>query len=134
MTWERGTVLPSVPEVLDKLAALGSARQIADFLLEQEMKAYPVRVNACAVAVYLQKETGMQVTVHPGHFLDETMIGQVNIPGQRTPVNLPKAVQKFACEFDRWTYPDLIADDADPDLRASNEGPGMIAPKKPGMV
>lgn len=107
---------PTVSEALDKLATQGSARQIADFLTAEGIKANPGDADRCAVAQYITRETGTCVTVFVGGILTDRVTnthvrqpGGVEIHRGVPTAPLPTVIQEFAIGFDQLKYPDLIA-------------------------
>ena len=66
---------PTVPEALDKLAALGSPRQIADFLVQRQIKAFQTLMR-----------TGMKLIVRleKGQRQLHTEIKQLAVQQKRT--------------------------------------------------
>lgn len=107
---------PTLPELLDKLAALGSTAQIADFLRQEQIQGRPLSVRRCPVARYLQRELKQAVWVLPNTSPDPKYdpggAGIDNGSSEVTP--LPDLINTFANEFDECAYPDLIRDDGEP--------------------
>lgn len=93
---------PTVPELLDKLEALGGPAQIALHFEAEKILAHPCRANTCAVAVYLQRETGLDVSVGA---LD-CVVWRGSDGDQR--YVLPEPIREFILGFDDLEYPDLI--------------------------
>lgn len=100
--------LPTVVEVLNKLAALGSAPQIADHLIEVDCAGYRGDGGTCPVARYVK---GTADTLHgilhigPDYWsVDNPLTGE-SISGG----NLPIPVSTFIASFDRGGFPGLNA-------------------------
>jgi hypothetical protein len=108
---------PTVPEALDKLAALGSPRQIADFLVQRQIKAFPSKLDRCAIAEYVRAETEIEVNVFCGGGAGADVCRDIK-GVVRHDMNpnvgdvLPDVLQDFARGFDRGAYPELIAPSA----------------------
>ena len=94
--------IPTIPEVLDKLAALGHPDQIALHLQEQGIVAVPCKTNFCAIALYLHQQTGRDVAVGEEH----AAVWNSCMPDDLYP--LPQSVREFVKLFDGLKYPDLV--------------------------
>lgn len=99
---------PTIGEALDKLATLGSAQQVADFLVEQQIKALPGSPDRCAVAVYLMRECDVDdAWVWPGGVMKSAgVVTHMNL-GTELMEALPIVVTTFARRFDAGEYPEL---------------------------
>lgn len=104
---------PTVPELLDKLAALGSADQIALHFADLGILAQPCRAGHCAVAVYLQRATG----IGSGDTADSeglnvglgvASIWRDSMSGAAEDYPLPVVVSEFVGNFDNLDYPGLV--------------------------
>lgn len=95
------TDLPTVGEVLDKLAALGSPRQIASHFEQAGVRGRRGRAHTCPLAQYLAVETGHQVAVtwSTATYCDRDGAIETRLPGP---------VSEFAGNFDQGFYPRLI--------------------------
>lgn len=101
---EPTTIAPTVPELLDKLAALGDRHHIAMHFRDLDIKGETCKSDSCAVAVYLNHATGREFIV--GN--DEAVAWQAPGPDYRTA--LPEPVKDFIVAFDNREYPELIAE------------------------
>lgn len=98
------SVTPTLADLVGKLEALGSSRQIADFLQEQGTRAVRNQPQRCAVAQYVNRATGGCSSVGAiGAFLwlNGVLPEEVQYPGG--PLN------DFVIDFDCGKYPELIA-------------------------
>jgi hypothetical protein len=99
-----------VPEVIDKLQALGSAAQIADFFAAEGITGQLKEAERCPVANYIARETGCADTLVDHLFVTYgsdtaktvNQISWVEIGG--TPVG------EFVADFDHGRYPKLTED------------------------
>lgn len=91
----------TVPEALDKLAALGDHHHIATHLAERGVKGACNNPTYCPIAQYLSKETGVQVEV--GLHAAYTHKG-----AEATGLDwLPDPVSDFIAAFDSREHPEL---------------------------
>lgn len=96
--------VPTVAELLDKLATLGSHRQIALHLAERGINGTPCNAGSCPIAHYLQVETG-NPEIHVGD--DDCAVWRGGaLPDERH--SIPPAVKDFIAFFDAHLYPDLV--------------------------
>lgn len=93
----------------NKLADFGTAHEIRDFLVEQEVRAINSDQSSspsstCALAVYMQRETGHPFTVGLVcmSVKNPTPCGYYVDLGQHT-----DAMREFISNFDRGDYPEL---------------------------
>lgn len=94
---------PTIPELLDKLNALGHPDQIALFLEDYGIVATPCKSETCALAQYLENELGETVAVGPGEVM---RFHSGDTPDER--FELPPVVQQFIALFDDLEYLDLV--------------------------
>lgn len=95
----------TAPELLDKLASLGSPDAIALFLTEQGIKATPSRSSTCAIALYLRRELDTEfLAVGTGSMVIWTR----TCDGPDMHHRLPAPVSQFIMRFDDLYYPELI--------------------------
>lgn len=97
---------PTVPELLNKLAAHGSAQQIADYFRQEGIQGRPRQGTQCPVARLITRETGGQGTVAPTTNAAEDPSFASSGYGPGYP--MPSVVNEFALQFDKGTYEDLI--------------------------
>lgn len=102
---------PTVPELLEKLAAHGDKYHIAAFLEEQGIKGSLGSQDRCAVAQYVTRETGkvamvsgrnvewVELTPHP----ESSLCDRIDVHTVPTP---PEVVT-FIRAFDNGLFPDL---------------------------
>lgn len=90
----------AVSDVLNKLAAQGSARQIADYLVAEQCAGNRNAGTACPVARYVQRATGHHVYVDGVSWTDQV--------GDEHPI--PDDVSEFVEYFDEGRFPELDAD------------------------
>lgn len=97
------TITHSAEELLDKLATLGSADQIASFLEEQKIVGVPCRASGCAIANYLTRETGLMASVGESG-------GRLFEPGVKEQIqwDCNGPIGEFIRAFDNGQYPNLI--------------------------
>lgn len=101
-----------VPEVIDKLQALGSAGQIAQFLEDQGITGRVKEAESCPVANYIARQTGCADALVDHLFItygcdtasNVNQISWVEIAG--TPVG------EFVADFDHGLFPKLNEDDS----------------------
>lgn len=102
---------PTVAEVVDKLAALGSGQQIAQFFEERGIVGSMGWSDTCPVANYIRRETGRWVQAgiftvsSPGVFAVEEGAFTLDVKDQ---VALPEPIMDFIVDFDRGKYPRLV--------------------------
>lgn len=87
-------------EVLAVLADYGTARKIADFLIERGCGGIPEHPHSCPVANYIRSVTGLSVEVDGCEWID--------IDG-RTHWT-PAVVVDFVMKFDDGAYPGLVVE------------------------
>jgi hypothetical protein len=100
--FERLTGMPdrsSVLEVVNKLRALGSARQIADFLGGAGITGVKGVPGACPLAVYIEKQTGVRVSVGEDFMFIGNVMASANVYGP---------LHDFVREFDKGSFPELV--------------------------
>jgi hypothetical protein len=92
---------PSVDDVLAKLRALGSARQIADFLHQSGVKGRIGRAGGCPIAVYVAQQTGgeQQVVVTACFISVGKAMSSANVNGP---------IHDFVRGFDAGLYPERV--------------------------
>lgn len=96
---------------VDKLAAFQTAQEIRDFLVDEEIKAHPVQARACAIAMYVSRGSGEQVSVARSlgvclaGFVEDR-VGKLTEVGACTP-----AMREFIANFDNGRYPELMAEE-----------------------
>lgn len=95
---------PTVTELLDKLQALGTHREIALFLAERGVVGTCNNAQHCPIAHYLQDETG-KPGIRVGE--DEMVIWRTT-GAYEEQQKLPPAVKDFIAFFDSHMHPDLI--------------------------
>lgn len=109
--------MSDIADVIGKLEALGSSRQIADFLEEQGVKATMKHANSCAIARYVEGQVGVGVRV--GH-----RSTQLKHPRESTTVTEGETtwhydyqqaeylegspITDFVADFDAGKYPALV--------------------------
>jgi hypothetical protein len=93
---------PTVPEVVDKLQALGSPRQIADFFASEGVLGWPGMRTACPLANYLRRETDVAIAVGTTYITVVMSWPPDRIDTTETPI------QDFVMGFDFGQYPELI--------------------------
>lgn len=93
--------LPTVGETIDKLAALGDSRQIAQYLEAQNCAGDREVAQSCPVARHLSRETGSLVQVGD-------TICEYTAEGRFHVAFLPLPVRDFVNDFDGGHYPNLI--------------------------
>jgi hypothetical protein len=95
----------TLTEAVEKLAALGSPQQIADFFQAEGIHGLVGHAHSCPVARYVQQVTGAgRVWVSPSREHN----GGVGGVGNRYSCYLPRAVNDFALAFDNEEYRGLI--------------------------
>lgn len=90
----------------DKLAWMESADEIADFLGSQGVVACPMVSDRCAIAVWMQRETGLDVHVSQYVMWDEDTRredGYFGVEADHT-----DAIKQFTVRFDHRAYPHLV--------------------------
>jgi hypothetical protein len=118
-------VRPSVAEVVEKLQAQGSARQIAEFLAQEQITGELNSGSSCPLANYLRRETHRNVIVTGARVL-VTELKEVQRAEARegfavTVVISPMVVadtrgtpiHAFVRGFDEGDYPELLAEAAE---------------------
>lgn len=100
-------------ELLDKLAALGSAGQIRDFFVKEAIRG-DHNATSCPVAVYLRREAGVTYSVGTQALYAEVgLCRHHRCPdiGAHTHAKhlgkLPAPVREFIWKYDRQAYPEL---------------------------
>lgn len=96
--------LPTVGETINKLAALGSSRQIALYLEEQQCAGHRNLAQSCPLARYVSRETGEVVRVGG-------LICEYDAAFGVALAFLPDGVREFVKDFDHGRYPNLIKGD-----------------------
>lgn len=91
---------PTPAEVLDKLAALGSPRQIADHLASLGVRGYRTVADLCPVSVHVTAQTGVRVDIRTT-FCD--------LRKEQRTIPLPDPVARFVSRFDVGDFPELDA-------------------------
>ena len=95
----------TLPDALNKLAALGSPQQIADFFLDEGILGTVGHANSCPVAHYVQQFSGLEATwISPS---SDHIDGVAGISGTEAYL-MPRVVNDFALAFDNEEYKDLI--------------------------
>jgi len=95
---------PDVADVLAELESLGDPDLIAEALTAEGVLGTPCNAGMCAVAIYLQRETGID-DLNVGTF-DATLWCSAAEPDKHWP--LGPVVQEFIARFDSGSYPDLL--------------------------
>jgi hypothetical protein len=94
-------LIATVTEALDKLAAHGSARKIANFLAAEQCAGHRNAGASCPVARYVTRNTGRTVYVDGESWFGGFDDADVHpVPGN---------VSAFVDRFDKGWYPELIA-------------------------
>lgn len=94
----------TVPDLLDKLVALGDHEHIALALSEQGIRGIPLSPDRCVIAEYLIKETSdPHILVDPGR---TDVLGAVHTSGGGL-ITLPATLGEFARKFDQREFPGL---------------------------
>lgn len=88
---------------VEMLNALGQAHAIAEFFIEQGIKAVPGNNRRCAIAVWLQKVSGRQFAVYGGGIVMTDTSYPLPLPA------VSQHVRDFMSDFDRYRYPQLMA-------------------------
>lgn len=95
------TAFATLPEALDKLAALGDRHHIATYFVERDLKGACNSPNHCPVARYLAEETGVEFGV--GEEAALLWEDDVAIKYEM----LPDPVRDFVRHFDAHQHPEL---------------------------
>jgi hypothetical protein len=95
------TAFATLPEALDKLAALGDRHHIATYFVERDLKGACNSPTHCPVSRYLSEETGVEFGV--GEEAAHLWEGDVSIKYEK----LPAPVSDFVRHFDAHEYPEL---------------------------
>jgi hypothetical protein len=92
----------------DKLTQFESADEIADFFTEYNVKAIPGEAKTCAIAKWIENETGESVYVfHMG--IDTADNWKANTdPNKEFQYPLTDAMHSFIKKFDSEHYPQLL--------------------------
>lgn len=92
----------AVSDALDKLAAVGSTRQIADFLEAEGLTGSVLRNRFCVVHSYLADKADASITVG---------LHGVGIAayGRKVRIAAPLSIADFIEAFDRGEFPKLIS-------------------------
>jgi hypothetical protein len=90
---------PTVAEVIDKLQALGSANQIAQFLSGEGITGVRTLLNSCPIANYLKRETGAEKVRVNGFWAENEE--RLTMYRDGTPI------PAFIARFDAGLYPEL---------------------------
>lgn len=94
-----------VDEAIAKLAAHGSARQIADYLIQEGCAGRRNNSWSCPVATYITRTTGVHVMVGGQMWADAKGGSRVRSRGA-----IPSDVGDFVHQFDRGGFPELDRD------------------------
>jgi hypothetical protein len=89
---------PTVAEVLDKLAANGSARQVADHLGDRGITGWRRIAHRCPVSELVRAETGQVISLSRKGWDSDSSTGRT-----------PKVVGEFVVAFDDGEFPGLDA-------------------------
>lgn len=116
---------PSIQEVADKLAAIGSPEQIAHFFETEGIKGYKGEADHCPVANYVRRETGLKdvcagrsgilvdlLSVDSTHLVDSTPLTERvdfydRMTGEDSEAYRP--ISEFIRAFDGSAYPAIEA-------------------------
>lgn len=109
----------TVEPYVGKLTGLATSNDIAEFMVEQGVRALPGNAMSCAIAVYISNETGLKVRVdrnaiavlHPD---GDQRMGYSNkgVWCEENYVNVgchTEAMKSFLWKFDHYYYADLVA-------------------------
>lgn len=88
-------------DAVEKLAALGSADQIRDYLVQEQVFGQVGVTTLCVLARYFHRQTGAHIAVSSGS------AWIANIAGTEVP--LPLELGVLLCRFDQCKYPELDA-------------------------
>lgn len=96
------TAHEDITDALDKLAAHGTPRQIADYLFDEGHVGFRRVANACPVARYVRSVTGHCVDVGSSAWCG-TLATSLDSP-------VPPDIGAFIVGFDHGAYPELDAE------------------------
>lgn len=104
----------AVCKIVNKLHALGDADHIALFFAQQRVRGVPGLVDSCAVAKYIQRETGHAVSVAPEAIVTFGLIPRGSgcvewQPGESVALHREGPIVDFMTRFDEGFYPELVA-------------------------
>ncbi len=100
---DNAAVKPTLSDVVDKLETLGSSRQIADFLEQQGILGVRGNAYSCAVAQYVERETGIMVGVNIIRIAPVTAVSDDEMVSL-----LGSPLSDFIAHFDAGNYPELV--------------------------
>jgi hypothetical protein len=102
---------PTVPELLDKLVAMGSHEHIRMAFAEAGVRGEVKCAESCIIANYLHQESPslLCISVEPCLIGDSAKIvwSTVHDPQAENEVPLPKLLNEFAVRFDGGCFPEL---------------------------
>lgn len=107
----------AVSPYIRKLAEMETSREIADFLIREDVKAVRGFANACAIAAYVRERSGVDVHVYSNAIKAQHGDGKVVslAPGLTTTIwdlfnvaTTTEAMKAFISNFDSGKYPELI--------------------------
>ena len=94
---------PTIGDCIDKLQALGSSQQIADFFEQEGIRGTRKNSFKCAAAVYLKRETGLDRMCVSAHWA-----AQYGEPDTTVLIHWYSPLEQFIREFDRGQHPKLV--------------------------
>lgn len=94
----------------DKLASLETADDLAELFRDHGVKARPADSRSCAITVWLEDQTGLNVATNTSYVRVVTAIGHYEYEDDRdiAPRQLSPAMAEFVRRFDAFMYPDLM--------------------------
>lgn len=98
----------------DKLASLESADEIADFFRYEGIKAVPANSRACAITVWMEKQTGLNIATNSVVTRPvDVVLGNDGCPDYKEILGAPyqhltPTMAEFVFRFDCDHYPDLV--------------------------
>lgn len=103
---------PTIPELVEKLAAQGDANQIALHLEQEGVQGQRSSAVSCVVSKYLQRESGLDyINVVPECVIDGLHVGGVvrwwDEGWVEHNADLPEELTALANSFDRGDFPAL---------------------------
>lgn len=93
---------PTVAEVLDKLAAHGSARQVADHLAAEGITGFQCLSAVCPVSNWVHRQTGQRIMIGRATWDLDGIDGHIPDAG-----DTPDVVGAFIAAFDKGDFPEL---------------------------
>lgn len=104
---------PTAKELLDKLAAEGSPGQIAERLEREGIVGQTRCGSRCVLAAYLQRETGLLISVGIGQGGTLAVAASCGRTGDVEGFDYPadSVLRNFVYEFDNHQYPNLVSEE-----------------------